>query len=90
MDRALLADRAETRIGRLAGDQRGDDLLLVRNDDAEDVDRHDRADEGADMDQRAAPGKDVGEDVRRADDEDEHRQRQQPVLLPIADLHSRS
>ena len=51
VDRALLADGAERRVGRSAGDQRGDDLLLVGDDDAEDVDRHDRADEGADMDE---------------------------------------
>ena len=71
--------------------QRGDDLLLVRDDDAEDVDRHDRADEGADMDERAAAGEDVAvEPQAAATISTKTATASSGVFWPIGDLHSRS
>ena len=43
--RALFAELAPARIRLLAGNHRGDRLLLIRNDDDEDVGHHDGADD---------------------------------------------
>ena len=61
--RTKLAGLAERGIGRLSGQQCGDDLLLVGNDDEEHVGDHDGADDGTDLVQRAASAQDMRESV---------------------------
>ena len=75
--RALLGDLAVLRVGHPPGLQVGDDDLLVRHDDDEDVGRHDRGGEGAEMQQRRAAGEDVrvAPGHRHQDDEEQHHQR---------------
>ena len=91
VQRALLADGAEARVGRLAADQRRGDLALVGNDDHEDIGGHDGADEHADMDEGAASGKDMGEDDRQIRGSARRRRpRAAAVLRPRGERHSAS
>jgi hypothetical protein len=69
VDRAFLAGLAELRVGRLAGEQRSDDLLLVRDDRQKHVGDHDGADDRADLVERAASAQHMREGVGEADQE---------------------
>jgi hypothetical protein len=67
---------AERRIGRFAGCQRGHRLLLIGDDDEEDVGRHDRAEQRADMEKCGPAAEHVGEGEREAGRQQEHGRRQ--------------
>ena len=60
VQRALLARGAKSLVRNFAAQQGFRGLALVRNDHHENIGRHDRADEGAHMNQRAPPGKHMG------------------------------
>ena len=86
VQRALLGQIPPGGIGHAARDQVVGHLLLVRDDDEEDVGRHDGAEEGADVDIGRAPTEDLRKAIGRAHGHGENGSRQQPRVL--ADLRA--
>ena len=81
VQRALLGLCAELWIGGAPGDQIGDDLLLVGNDDQEDVGDHCRTDDGADMDIGGARVEQAVQQMRREEQADEPEEAEQHIVL---------
>ena len=80
MDGALLGLFAPRRIGRFAGEQRRDGLLLVRDDDEEHVRHHDGADQRADLGKRAAAAEHVGKAICERDEKEVAHQRERNLV----------
>ena len=78
--RTLLGLFAPARVRRLACQQRGHGLLLVRDDDDEDVCHHDGADQRADLGKGAAPAEHMGEGIGEADQKDVAHERQRHLV----------